>query len=131
MPGNILAFAVAGKQVCGSRPDGRGDRTGGVVKPVMAAAAASTEAREEELVAGAQAGNAEAFEALFRRYRDRITTFVRSSVRDDGRSEDLVQEIFFSAHKNLGSLEQPGAFRSWLYQIARNACLDEARRRSR
>jgi RNA polymerase sigma factor (sigma-70 family) len=97
----------------------------------MAAAAASTEAREDELVASAQAGNREAFEALFRRYRDRITTFVRASVRDDGRAEDVVQEVFISAHRSLRSLEHPGAFRSWLYQIARNACLDEARRRSR
>ncbi len=101
------------------------------MKPVMAAAAASTEAREEELVASAQAGNAQAFEALFRRYRDRISGFVRASVRDEGRTEDLVQEIFFSAHSGLAALEHPGAFRTWLYQIARNACLDEARRRSR
>src|SRR3954470_13425636 len=107
MPGNILAFAVAGRKVCGSRPDGRGDRTGGIVKPVMAAAAASTEAREEELVAGAQAGNTNAFEALFRRYRDRIAGYVRSSVRDEGRTEDLVQEIFFSAHSSLSALEHP------------------------
>jgi RNA polymerase sigma factor (sigma-70 family) len=101
------------------------------VKPVMAAAAASTEAREEELVAGAQAGSIEAFEALFRRYRDRIASFVRASVRDEGRTEDLVQEIFFSAHNSLATLEHPSAFRAWLYQIARNACLDEARRKSR
>lgn len=101
------------------------------MKPVMAAAAASTEAREGDLVASAQAGNQEAFEALFRRYRDRITSFVRASVRDDGRTEDLVQEIFFAAHSSLATLGSPAAFRSWLYQIARNACLDEARRRSR
>ena len=101
------------------------------MKPVMVAATASTEAREEELVSAAQSGSAEAFEALFRRYRDRIAAYVRSSVRDDGRTEDLVQEIFFSAHSRLSSLDHPGAFRTWLYQIARNACLDEARRRSR
>jgi RNA polymerase sigma factor (sigma-70 family) len=101
------------------------------VKPVMAAATASTEAREEELVAGAQAGSAEAFEALFRRYGDRIAAFVRSSVRDEGRTEDLVQDIFFAAHSSLSTLEHPSAFRAWLYQIARNACLDEARRRTR
>ncbi|PWU24853.1 MAG: hypothetical protein C5B48_04280 [Candidatus Rokuibacteriota bacterium] len=105
--------------------------TGGSVKPVMVAATASAEAREDELVAAAQAGSAQAFEALFRRYRDRITTFVGASVRDEGRTEDLVQEIFFSAHSSLPSLSQPAAFRTWLYQIARNACLDEARRRSR
>ena len=108
-----------------------GDGTGGNVKPVMAAAAASTEAREEELVASAQAGNVEAFEMLFRRYRDRITGYVRASVRDEGRSEDVVQEIFFSAHSSLSTLGHPAAFRTWLYQIARNACLDEVRRRSR
>ena len=101
------------------------------MKPVMAAAAASAEAREDELVAAAQAGSVEAFEALFRRYTDRITSFVRASVRDEGRTEDLVQEIFLSAHSSLPSLSHPAAFRTWLYQIARNACLDEARRRSR
>jgi RNA polymerase sigma factor (sigma-70 family) len=109
------------------RPDG----TGGSVKPVLAAAAASIEAREEELVAAAQTGNAQAFEMLFRRYRDRIAAFVRASVRDEGRSEDLVQEIFLAAHHSLGTLSHPAAFRTWLYQIARNACLDEVRRRSR
>src|SRR4051794_35047941 len=95
-----------------------GNGTGGSVKPVMAAAAASTEAREEELVAGAQAGNVEAFEALFRRYRERITGYVRANVRDQGRAEDLVQEIFFSAHSSLATLSHPAAFRRWLYQIA-------------
>jgi RNA polymerase sigma factor (sigma-70 family) len=108
-----------------------GNGTGGSVKPVMAAAAASTEAREEDLVASAQAGNVEAFEALFRRYRERMTGFVRASIRDEGRAEDLVQEIFLSAHNSLPTLSHPAAFRTWLYQIARNACLDEVRRRSR
>ena len=50
---------------------------------------------------------------------------------DEGRTEDLVQEIFFSAHNGLATLSAPRAFRSWLYQIAHNACLDEVRRRSR
>jgi RNA polymerase sigma factor (sigma-70 family) len=101
------------------------------VKPLTAAAATSTPAREEELVASAQAGNPEAFEALFRRYREPITGYVRASVRDEGRTEDIVQETFFSAHNSLATLGHPRAFRAWLYQIARNACLDDARRRSR
>src|SRR5438445_13520527 len=99
MRGKILPLAFA-RAVRSVEPGPMAGGTGGsTLKPVMAAATASTEAREEELVAAAQAGSKTAFEALFRRYRDRITTFVRSSVRDDGRAEDLVQEIFFSAHK--------------------------------
>jgi RNA polymerase sigma factor (sigma-70 family) len=98
---------------------------------VPTAAASSAPPREEELVAAAQAGNREAFEALFRRYRQAITGYVRARVRDEGRAEDIVQETFFSAHNSLATLSHPRAFRAWLYQIAHNACLDEARRRSR
>jgi RNA polymerase sigma factor (sigma-70 family) len=100
------------------------------VKPLIAAAT-SAPPREEELVAAAQAGNPFAFEALFRRYRQLISGYVRARVRDEGRTEDLVQEIFFSAHNSLATLSERRAFRAWLYQIAHNACLDEARRRSR
>jgi len=60
-----------------------------------------------------------------------MKAYVRASVRDEGRTEDVVQEIFLSAHNSLATLSHPRAFRSWLYQIAHNACLDEARRRSR
>ena len=65
------------------------------------------------------------------RYRQPISGYVRARVRDEGRTEDLVQEIFFSAHNSLATLSDPRAFRTWLYQIAHNACLDEVRRRSR
>ena len=100
------------------------------MKPLIAAST-SAPPREEELVGAAQAGNPFAFEALFRRYRQPISGYVRARVRDEGRTEDLVQEIFFSAHNGLATLSERRAFRAWLYQIAHNACLDEARRRSR
>lgn len=100
------------------------------MKPVMAAASAapSTNAREEELVAQAMAGSSVAFEALFKRYRDRITGYVRTIIPNYARAEDVVQEIFVSALRKLHTLEEPAAFRSWLYEIARNACLDDVRR---
>jgi len=101
------------------------------MKPLLGQSVDPSPAREEELVARAQAGNRDAFEALFRNYRGAITAYVRASVRDEGRAEDIVQEIFLSAHNSLATLSHPRAFRSWLYQIAHNACLDDARRRSR
>ena len=87
------------------------------MKP-LTAAATSAPPREEELVAAAKDGNPYAFEALFRRYRGPITGYVRARVRDEGRTEDIVQEIFFSAHNSLATLSKPRAFRGWLYQIA-------------
>src|SRR4029453_2208157 len=103
--------------VCGSRsPDGSGGR----VKPLIAAST-SAPPREEELVAAAQAGNPFAFEALFRRYRQPISGYVRARVRDEGRTEDLVQEIFFSAHNSLATLGERRALPALLHQIAPTA----------
>jgi RNA polymerase sigma factor (sigma-70 family) len=96
------------------------------VKPVIAAVAST--AREEELVARAQAGSSEAFDALFRRYRERITAYVRTIVPDLGRAEDIVQEIFLSALRKLHTLDEPAAFKGWIYEIAKNACVDDIRR---
>jgi RNA polymerase sigma factor (sigma-70 family) len=96
------------------------------VKPVIAAVAST--AREEELVARAKAGSSEAFEALFRRYRERITAYVRTIVPHHARAEDVVQEIFVSALRRLDTLDEPAAFKGWLYEIAKNACVDDIRR---
>ena len=102
------------------------------MKPVMAAAAASTEAREEELVAGAQAGSPEAFEALFRRYRDRIAQLrARERSRRGPHRRRRPGDLLLGPQQPFEAFEHPAPSDSWLYQIARNACLDEARRRSR
>jgi RNA polymerase sigma factor (sigma-70 family) len=100
---------------------------GSAVKPLIAAAA-STQAREGELVALAKAGSSDAFATLFRRYRERITLYVRTFVPEHGRAEDIVQEIFVSAFRKLDTLDDPAAFKSWIYEIARNASLDDLRR---
>jgi RNA polymerase sigma factor (sigma-70 family) len=94
-------------------------------------AAAAVEATDEQLVAAARDGNDAAFEALFRRYRDRITAYVRGIVSDYGRAEDIVQDAFISAHRNLLASEREIAFKPWLYEIAKNACIDHLRRAKR
>jgi RNA polymerase sigma factor (sigma-70 family) len=100
------------------------------VKPVLAAAA-TTQATDDELVAATRAGSDEALETLFERYRDRITAYVRGMVSDHGRAEDIVQETFISALRSLRSSERPIIFRPWIYQIAKNASIDQFRRQQR
>jgi RNA polymerase sigma factor (sigma-70 family) len=92
---------------------------------------ACADTTDAHLATAAQTGSQPAFEALFRRYRPRITAFVRGSVPDDGRVDDVVQEVFVSALRNLRTLESPDAFAPWLHRIARNACIDHLRRVSR
>ncbi len=93
--------------------------------------AISPEATDDRLVAAAKSGSADAFAALFQRYRPEIARYAGRTLGDDGRAEDVVQEIFISALRGIGTLDRPAGFRPWLYRIAHNACVDHMRRRSR
>ncbi len=88
-------------------------------------------ASERELVAAVRTGDDRAFEELFARYRSRITAYVLGMVRDHARAEDITQEVFLSALRRLRDTERPIAFKPWIYEIARNACIDEFRRTRR
>jgi RNA polymerase sigma factor (sigma-70 family) len=81
-----------------------------------------------DLVAAVRAGDDRAFELLFHRYQGRIASYVRGMVRDHGRAEDITQEVFISALRRLRATEAPIAFKPWIYEIAKNACIDAFRR---
>jgi RNA polymerase sigma factor (sigma-70 family) len=86
---------------------------------------------EHDLIAAARDGNDRAFEELYSRYSGRITAFINGRVRDHGRAEDVAQEVFISALRRLRASDQAIAFKPWIYEIAKNACIDEHRRSQR
>ena len=88
-------------------------------------------ASDEQLIRAVRRGNDHAFEQLYRRYSAAIARFVASRVRDRGRAEDLVQEIFLSALRRLRATETTISFRPWIFEIAKNAAIDHYRRTSR
>ncbi len=88
----------------------------------------ATSCSDHELVAEVRRGSDRAFEALYRRYGTRIRTYVASLVGDQARAEDVTQEVFLAAVRRLRASQAPIAFKPWIYEIARNACIDEFRR---
>lgn len=86
---------------------------------------------ESDLVAAVRRGDDRAYEELYYRYRGRISSYVLGMVGDHGRSEDIAQEVFISALRRLRDTERPIAFKPWIYEIAKNACIDEFRRTKR
>src|SRR6202035_1049798 len=64
-------------------------------------------------------------------YGRRIVSYVFGMVGDHGRAEDIAQEVFISALRRLRDTERPIAFKPWIYEIAKNACIDEFRRTCR
>src|SRR4051794_30884721 len=89
---------------------------------------ATLERTDHQLVAAVRRGDERAFEALYERYHRRIYSFVLGMVKDHGRAEDVTQEVFVSALRRMRATERPIAFKPWIYEIAKNACIDAFRR---
>jgi RNA polymerase sigma-70 factor (ECF subfamily) len=70
-----------------------------------------------------------AFERLLSAYRGRVYRLALSFVREPADAEDLAQEAFVRLWRALPLYDGRAKFSTWLYVIARNACLNEVRRR--
>src|ERR1043165_6878546 len=71
-----------------------------------------------------------AFSELVRRYQSSIrTTLRRLTAGNDALADDLAQDTFLLAYRNLRSFRQEARFSTWLYRIATNAFLADARKR--
>ena len=82
-------------------------------------------------MAATRAGDDYAFERLYKRYQRRIAAYVVGMVHDHGRAEDITQEVFMSALRRMRETERPIVFKPWVYEIAKNACIDAFRRSKR
>ncbi|HZS23921.1 MAG TPA: sigma-70 family RNA polymerase sigma factor [Gaiellaceae bacterium] len=73
----------------------------------------------------------EAFEQLYRRYIRSVMGLALRRLRDRGRAEDAVQEIFAAVWRSAGSYKpERGPAAPWLYAVARNAIIDRMRTRN-
>lgn len=71
-----------------------------------------------------------AFESLYRSSRDDVYAYVATLVRDRAAAEDVTSTAFERAYRRRSSFNpQRGEARAWLFGIARNAALDELRRK--
>jgi RNA polymerase sigma-70 factor (ECF subfamily) len=71
-----------------------------------------------------------AFSELVRRHQSAVrTTLRRLTGGNHALADDLAQETFMLAYRNLASFRQEAKFSTWLYRIATNAFLADARKR--
>ena len=97
---------------------------------IIPVAAASPAAPAPSLVERAQEGEPWAIEALFRAHIVELTETITQLVGQEADADDIVQEAFAEALRDLPKLRQPAAFRGWLHKIALNRARKLFRRRS-
>jgi RNA polymerase sigma factor (sigma-70 family) len=98
---------------------------------ISATARSRSDVTDHDLVQAVRAGDDHAFERLYHRYHRRISAYIFGMVGDHGRAEDLTQEVFVSALRRMRQTDRPIAFKPWVYEIAKNACIDAFRRTKR
>ncbi len=86
---------------------------------------------DEQYARAVQAGDQQAFGPLVERYEAKLLRYGRKflSARED--IEDIVQDVFVSAYRNIRSFDASQRFSPWIYRIAHNAFVDGIKSKSR
>ena len=88
------------------------------------------ERSDEQLMEAFRSGDARAFEALVRRHRGPVFNFVFRYTGHRARAEDLLQETWLKVIRSAEGWEPKARFTTWVFTIARNLCVDSARKES-
>lgn len=101
------------------------------VHPSPAAPAVSAgRAGDMALVERCRRGDLGAFEELYRTHAGKLFSVACRMLGNPADAEDILQEIFLSAHRKLDSFRGESALGTWLYRLATNQCLDYLRSRA-
>lgn len=84
---------------------------------------------ERVLVLRCQAGDEAAFAELVERYQPRLRYYLRKMLRDVQGAEDALQDLWLDVFRAVSRLADAGAFRAWVYRIARDRALRTFRKR--
>ena len=82
------------------------------------------------LVERCRAGDLAAFEEIYRLHSGKLYSLAFRMLGNATDAEDLLQEIFLSAHRKLDGFRGESALGTWLYRLAMNLCLDHLRSRA-
>jgi RNA polymerase sigma-70 factor (ECF subfamily) len=87
------------------------------------------EIRLQLIVLRCQAGDEGAFVQLFERFSSRTLAYLRRLLADQ--AEDVQQDVWVTVYRELRTLHQPRAFRTWLFRTTRQRAIDFLRSRRR
>ncbi|MGH9521898.1 MAG: RNA polymerase sigma factor [Terriglobales bacterium] len=82
------------------------------------------------LIRDAQRGDRAAFEELVRQYDQAVLRLALHLTGSEADAQDIYQDAFIKAYRNIGSFRFECSFYTWIYRIVTNLCLDYLRKRN-
>jgi RNA polymerase sigma-70 factor (ECF subfamily) len=95
-----------------------------------AVSASRDDASDEALMVRYQRGEMAAFALLAERHQTAIFNFVLRQIRTPAVAEEIAQEVFMRIIEGAAAFKHEAKFTTWAYTIARNLCIDHARKAS-
>lgn len=83
------------------------------------------------LVRKAKQGDIQAFEKLINKHQKRVYNIALRMLQNPEDAYDISQEVFIRVFKSMKEFREEASFSTWIYRIAKNACLDELRKRKK
>lgn len=84
---------------------------------------------DKELINQHFQGNEVAFQQLVERYFQEVYNFAYYYVQNQSYAEDITQEVFLKVWNGLKSFDLQKSFKTWLFTITKNCCLDFLRKK--
>ncbi|ANC75491.1 RNA polymerase sigma factor SigW [Fictibacillus nanhaiensis] len=81
------------------------------------------------MVTQVKKGDQEAFEGIVDLFKDKIYRHCFRMVGNGHEAEDLAQETFLRAYRNIGKYNSEYKFSTWIFRIATNLCIDRLRKK--
>lgn len=85
---------------------------------------------ESKLIQLAKTGSVAAFEQLVEAYDQKLYNMAYRMLGNREDARDMTQEAFLRAYRSLDGFREESSFSTWIFRIAKNACLDRIRKRS-
>ena len=137
MPADVLAITIAvGDRARSRQKSERADKVSGNQlrennDPVRGRMAAQERRIDDTmLIREAQRGNRAAFEELVRHYDHAVLRLALHLTGTEQDAQDVYQDAFLKAYKNIGNFRFECSFYTWIYRIVTNLCLDHLRKKN-
>lgn len=91
----------------------------------------AVEENDSVLIEKAKLGDVEAYKIIVLRYQAKAYSIAKNVIKNPSDAEDIVQEAFIKAYRNLSGFRGDSSFYTWFYRITFNLAIDFSRKRYR
>ncbi|PCJ95017.1 MAG: RNA polymerase [Flavobacteriaceae bacterium] len=86
---------------------------------------------DQQYITNILGGDTNAYAVLVDRYKDLVFTLAMKMLKSREEAEEIAQDTFLKAYRNLSSFKGDSKFSTWIYRITYNTCLDRLKKQKR